>query len=83
MPDARINYYEKKIWFATYENIQLTSDILSKPNETVVLLPHQEVPLQLLIAVMQHFKRLGMQNVSIGHSFGDELKIAQSNGSVK
>ena len=74
MPDETVSNYTWNVEYEAYKNIKLSDLALKKENEAIVLLPHQDVPLQLLIDVTQHFKTIGLQNVSIGHSFGEEIK---------
>jgi len=76
MPDETVSNYTWNIQYEAYKDIKLTDLGLKKENEAIVLLPHQDVPLQLLINVTQHFKTIGLKNVSIGHSFGEEIKTA-------
>lgn len=75
MPDETVNHYARNITFNDYKEINLTD---LEASEVVVLLPHQEVPLQLLLNVTQHLKKIGLQNVSIGHSFGEEFDVVQA-----
>lgn len=75
MPDETVKHDAKNVTFQAYQAIKLKDLGLQKVSEVVVLLPHQEVPLQLLVDVTQHLKAIGLQHVSIGHSFGEELNV--------
>jgi biopolymer transport protein ExbD len=82
MPDASVNIYTRDTRFETYKDIKQTDLILSKGDEVIVLLPHQDVPLQLLIDATQHLKEIGLKDISIGHSFGEEIKMVRNEGIV-
>lgn len=77
MPNEAVEVYARNSKFDSYQDIKIADLGLGKANEAVVLLPHQDVPLQLLLDVMQHLKAVGLKNVSIGHSFGEEIQMAE------
>lgn len=83
MPDETVSLYGQNVAFREYKDIKVSDLLLEDINKSVVLLPHQDVPLQLLINVTQHLKEVGLQNVSIGHSFGDEIHVANTNGDLR
>lgn len=78
MLDETVDMYAQNIVFESYKDIKLSDLVLGRANEAVVVLPHQDVPLQLLLNVTQHLKAIGLKNVSIGHSFGEEIQVAKN-----
>lgn len=82
MADEAVSLHGLNKTFSTYKDVKKTDLTLAKKDEVLVLLPHQDVPLQLLIDATQHLKEIGLKNVSIGHSFGEEINLVQNVGGV-
>jgi len=76
MPDETVINPVQDTSYAAYQAISLEDLSLKEADKRIVLLPQEDVPLQLLMDATQHLKDIGIQNVSFGHSFGEELNLA-------
>lgn len=76
MPDKKVINTAQDKTYEAYQAISFEDLSLKEADERVVLLPQEDVPLQLLMDATQHLKDIGIQNVSFGHSFGEELNLA-------